>query len=394
MEIRKNMNSERCPGFVFVAPFPPFVGGAAKNTERIAQALEQRGAFVTRLATNRTKIRSEHARSLLYYGERCFRFLVLSRTLVAIGLKRRASTCYIVPDGGIGIAFSAIYVGIARLFFDQVVIHHRNYSHIRNKSKFMRLLLTFAPKKTLHVFLDPDMLQSFRSAYNLKIRATYVPNAATCDISPMESAALVRDTKVIAFLSNLTEEKGFDVVEETMVALGKSLPESVSFRIAGRPVDEVNLRRLERLKNDLGPRLDYRGEVFGDAKAKFFEDVDVFLFPTRFAQEAQPNVLYEAMAAGCSIVTTRWAGIPWLIEDSVARMVELGPSTAEQVKKAVHEILESSDPQSLRLYQVRLFERKKNEADAKYSKLLDSMMCSGSYSTVSCGEGSATRTDA
>jgi glycosyltransferase involved in cell wall biosynthesis len=48
--------------------------------------------------------------------------------------------------------------------------------------------------------------------------------------------------------------------------------------------------------------LDYRGRVLGDDKAKFYRDIDVFVFPTTYANEAQPIVVFEAKAAGKDVI--------------------------------------------------------------------------------------------
>jgi glycosyltransferase involved in cell wall biosynthesis len=51
------------------------------------------------------------------------------------------------------------------------------------------------------------------------------------------------------------------------------------------------------------PRLDYVGPIYGDAKDTFFSDLDVFIFPTGYFNEAQPIVLYEAVAAGALVIS-------------------------------------------------------------------------------------------
>jgi glycosyltransferase involved in cell wall biosynthesis len=72
-----------------------------------------------------------------------------------------------------------------------------------------------------------------------------------------------------------------------------------------------------------------RGAV-GREKEELFRQADVFVLPTRYAVEAQPIVLLEAMASGCAIVTTSIGEIPTILDDESAIFLEVG-STAEIV---------------------------------------------------------------
>lgn len=56
----------------------------------------------------------------------------------------------------------------------------------------------------------------------------------------------------------------------------------------------------------------------GAEKAALFREADVFVLPTRYAVEAQPLVLLEAMASGCAIVTTRAGEIPTILDKTCA----------------------------------------------------------------------------
>ncbi len=364
---RNSADSERL-SIIAVGPFPPFVGGAAKNTAIICSALEARGAEVLRLATNKTRERAEHSRSLGYYADRLAGFLSNAAKISSA----RAATVYLVPDGGPGVAFSAIYARAAVARFPRLVVHHRNYSHLRHRSTLMNSLMSSAPEKTLHVFLDPVMEEQFRLTYSAEIRSIYVPNAATCDVDPVlpSTDAGARATITVGFLSNLVEDKGFDVVAEAFPKLAQRLGPNSRFLLAGRPVGSVNSTRLATLQQDLGDRLEYFGEVSGSVKTEFFRSCDVFVFPTRYSQEAQPNVLYEAMAAGAAIVSTRWAGVPWVLQRTVSRIIEAGPDKGDDLVNAVDDLLRSGDLQKARARQVEAFFAKKTDADARHAQLI------------------------
>lgn len=361
---------------IAIGPFPPSVTGAAKNTEIICDAMELRGAQVLRLPTNKTRARAEHVRSLATYTDRTLGFLGNVRRINSASTARAGETVYLVPDGGRGIVFTAAYARAAAAKFPRLVVHHRSYNHVSNRSGLMARLLGTAPDRTLHVFLDPVMEERFKSVYSMELRSIYVPNAATCDVELAEpgSVAGTAPAITVGFLSNLVEDKGFDVVAEAFLNLASRLGSRVRFILGGRPVGNRNAARLAALKNTLGSRLDYRGEVFGDAKTAFFRACDIFVFPTRHSQEAQPNVLYEAMAGGSLIVSTQWAGVPWLLQGTVSRMIEAGPDRANDLVAAAEDLICSEDLSAARRRQIEAFGVKKADADARYARLLDHLL--------------------
>ena len=367
---------EEKPLVVAIGPFPPFVGGAAKNTAIICDALEKRGSQVTRLPTNMTRTRSEHKRSLGFLTDRFMGFLSNLGRLVFPRQDSQTTAVYLVPDGGLGVTFAIFYALASAARFPRLVVHHRSYNHIRKRSRLMAVLMKIAPSKTLHVFLDPVMEQRFKAVYSAEIKSTYVPNAATCDVASQESTALIatNQTITIGFLSNLVEDKGFDVVAEAFPRIRERLGPAVRFLLAGRPVRSRNAARLVTLRQRLGDHLEYAGELAGPAKVDFFRACDVFVFPTRFAQEAQPNVLYEAMAGGAAIVATRWAGIPWILDGTVHRLIDAGPTCADELVEAVVELVTSCNFGASRSGQLDAFRAKKSDADARYSALIEVLL--------------------
>jgi glycosyltransferase involved in cell wall biosynthesis len=359
------------PQVLAIGPFPPFVGGAAKNTAIICDAFEDRGADVRRLPTNSTRVRAEHTRSLSIYADRVVGFISNLRRIASTKKSMPRATVYLVPDGGLGIAFSMVYARAGTSAFPRLIVHHRNYSHIRNRSALMALLTRTHPERTLHVFLDPVMEAEFKSKYAADVQSLYVPNAATCDVKPAARAAGPQSGFTVGYLSNLTDDKGFDVVAEAFLQLAHNFGPQCHFLIAGRPIGDINAARLSNLRQILGERLDYRGEVSGQGKTDFFRACDVFVFPTRFSQEAQPNVLYEALAGGAAIVSTRWAGVPWVLQETVSRLIEAGPGRGADLAAAVTELVHSGELQTAPARQIAAFLAKRSEANARYTQLLD-----------------------
>ena len=44
--------------------------------------------------------------------------------------------------------------------------------------------------------------------------------------------------------------------------------------------------------------IEYVGPVFGNTKSQFLSSIDLLVFPTRYLNEAQPLIIYEAQAMG------------------------------------------------------------------------------------------------
>lgn len=58
---------------------------------------------------------------------------------------------------------------------------------------------------------------------------------------------------------------------------------------------------LKALQDDFGDAVTIVGKVQSEDKNRFYQQIDLFLFPTRYAVEAQPNVVFEALASGCPV---------------------------------------------------------------------------------------------
>jgi glycosyltransferase involved in cell wall biosynthesis len=66
---------------------------------------------------------------------------------------------------------------------------------------------------------------------------------------------------------------------------------------------------------NLHDRVRFLGTLIGDVKFVPYRRADVFCFPTYFECESFGLVLLEAMACGLPVVSTRWRGIPSVVED-------------------------------------------------------------------------------
>ena len=76
----------------------------------------------------------------------------------------------------------------------------------------------------------------------------------------------------------------------------------INFVLAGPIDDPDDLIKVNEYSNDL-PNIEYLGPLYGRDKNNFYKKLDAFIFPTEYKNEAQPIVLYEAMAASVPIIS-------------------------------------------------------------------------------------------
>ncbi len=134
--------------------------------------------------------------------------------------------------------------------------------------------------------------------------------------SPPKSEATANNPMKILYVGILRESKGVLVLIE---ACGKLLSQGVPFHLElmGQWHSEefaVTLRRrIQELK--LENSITFLGMLTGDVKFAAYRRADVFCYPSFFNCESFGLVLAEAMACGLPTVSTRWRGIPSVVED-------------------------------------------------------------------------------
>lgn len=65
----------------------------------------------------------------------------------------------------------------------------------------------------------------------------------------------------------------------------------------------------------------YHGSKYGNEKESFFQNADIFIFPTFYHNECFPLVLLEAMQHGLPCIASNEGGIPDIVEDGVTGFV-------------------------------------------------------------------------
>ncbi len=173
------------------------------------------------------------------------------------------------------------------------------------------------------------------------------PSPAGCGATADGEAATPMEVRVL-FLALCSRDKGvLDAVEAVRLAneLGARLARPLKFRllVAGTfPTPDVETEFKSRLTDPaLAACVSHTGFLGPEAKAAALRDSDVFLFPSYFANEGQPLNLIEAMAFGLPLVSTRWRGIPEMLPENYAGLVE--PRDPAAAARALITVVQTED---------------------------------------------------
>ena len=302
---------------VAIGPLPPPTHGFSENTKIITDRLRGR----CRLRVVDTSPGSPR-RSPVYYARRVWREIRGGLALLR-GITAGARLTYLPAAGAGGLLFTVLQAGIARLAGYGIAIHHHSFAYIEERSALMGLLVRFAGPKALHIFLCAVMQRRFEAQYGprngmIVSNAFYIRDNLGRERTP-PVAGLLR----LGHMSNLSAEKGLDDFLGLLRALKAA---GIRFRgvLAGPAATDAAAAAIAAAAAELGADLDYRGPVYGEAKTRFFADIDVFVFPTRYKFEAQPNVVFEALSFGAPVIAFARGCVAGDLPESCGSAVPVG----------------------------------------------------------------------
>ncbi|MBL8307000.1 MAG: glycosyltransferase family 4 protein [Rubrivivax sp.] len=242
------------------------------------------------------------------------------RFVVALLGSPRGSGVYLGLSGGRGQLEDALYLAAARLLGRPVCVHHHSFAYLRAPAWHSRLALGLA-RHARHVALCPCMAEQLAAAYGIaRARVAVLSNAAFLpEPAPRAPAAASAAGLHLGFLSNITTDKGIwaffelgDALRERGVALRASVAGPVAADIAGRFAETLAAR----------PWCRHLGPVYGEAKQAFFADIDLLVFPTFYANEAEPVTVLEALSAGVPVLANARGCLAEMVPPAAGAVLE------------------------------------------------------------------------
>ncbi len=283
---------------LIVAALPPPVTGAAEINRAVADLAASRLPCILinhaprRLGTG-WRVRAARSGPLIW---------ALARVCWLLAT-RQADTVYLSAAGSAAMVYDALLLGLARSLGARLIIHHHATHYLRERTRLSGLPFAAAGQKALHVVLCPDMGTLLSTTYPAAGRVLAVSNAAVF-APPTRSQARTPPSGRplrIGSLANISVAKG----SMTMLCLRERL------RAAGVPCEvwlaggwlEPELKPVMDAAMAADPGLRVIGPVYGADKAAYLEAVDLLVLPSH--SEAEPLVVFEALAAGLPMIAWR-----------------------------------------------------------------------------------------
>jgi glycosyltransferase involved in cell wall biosynthesis len=273
-----------------VGPFPPPVHGAAEVTRWVAEKLEPI-AKIEKLPISPV----DGYKGIRYHLSRVSGVISAACALVA-----GRGPVYLSAAGGFGLGYNVLLAATARLLARRIFIHHHSFAYIDRPDPLAWLMVRAAGSMAVHICLCNRMAGLLIERYG-PAHTIVVSNAAFYPPDHNLLPTLVNRPLRIGHLGNLSIEKGLDVV----IALAESLvKKGVPFQLmlAGPASNEPASALLRDARRTLGTYLTEFGPLYGAEKKQYFESLDLFVFPTRYINEAEPLVVFEAMSHGLPVI--------------------------------------------------------------------------------------------
>jgi len=304
-------DSDRTTRIFLVGPFPPPIHGMALINAMMRDRIINLGASCIILDTSpRTLNRNLSARLIripivLFCLIRFFLF----------GLRAKTPVMYMSVSGSYGQLYDMLFTFIARLLRFQIYLHHHSSAYLNRKNRIFQLLTIVAGKKAFHITLCNQMAKRLIDFYIRAERIIVLSNAVLISNDILNVQIPRHSLKRIGFLGNISDAKGIFEFLNVIRYLYKNQPKlNIQGLIAG-PFENAKIKRqvLSDLK-DL-PNVSYVGPKYESEKVDFFNSIDVLLFPTKYANEAEPLTIHEAMATGLPVIAWRRGCIKEIISN-------------------------------------------------------------------------------
>jgi len=286
---------------LMVGGFPPPVHGMSAITDVIYRRLLREGVRVRKMDVSPISLSSSFFIKMARiwpFMKAWLGILSIARTDGELGYAK----VYVALSGGWGMLFDLITITICRLKGVGCVLHHHSFSYFYKKSVLADVLFRVGGKGRLsHVVLCEEMSDAMKMLYPGSGDVIVLSNASLIHLEDMEASSRSK-ISTVGYLSNITSEKGGDIFINLAYASKKhGLP--LRFIMAGPCTDEGLRSKINGAV--AAGFLEWCGPVYGEKKADFWRQADVFVFPTKYRNEAEPLVLWEAFSWGTPVISFR-----------------------------------------------------------------------------------------
>ena len=330
------------PTILFILHLPPPVHGAAMVGKYIHDSKPVNESFDCHYINLTT------ARDLADIGKVGLRklkqFYNLLKQIRREVKRLRPRLVYVTPNACGGAFYKDfIVVQMLKSMGCRVVVHYHNKGVSTRQNRRLDDFLYRRFFKDVKVMLLAEALYKDVKKYVYRDDVYTCPNGIPETLT--EESAAGRSNKIphLLFLSNLLESKGVLVLLDACKIL-KDKGYSFVCDFVGGETDEIDAARFTREveRRGLNSIVVYHGRKYGEEKHEFFENSDIFVFPTYYPNECFPLVLLEAMSHGIACVSTNEGGIPDVVKDNENGLI-CKKSDAESLAGCIERLLDSKD---------------------------------------------------
>ena len=258
--------------------------------------------------------------------------------------RSKAQVLYYTPGSAALVPFvrDVIFLGACRWMFRHTILHYHSggLNDFLDKSWWRKILGkwiygrgAWALTLSKHVAV-PGI--EFGASQVLE-----VPNGLNVDFP--QQARKPSDGLRILFLGNLYEDKGIFDLLEACQKITSATGAKIRLQFVGKWPDaetEQTFRQKVSYHSNDALLIPEPCALYGNEKWMAYANSDLFVFPSYYRSENFPLVLLEAMASGLPVISTKWRGIPSIVEENVNGFLH-EPKDVEQLKKCIQQFIDS-----------------------------------------------------
>ena len=261
-------------------------------------------------------------------------------------LTTKAEVLYYLPASPNFVPFfrDIVVLSLTRWLFTQTVFH---FQAVGIGQMYERLPFYLRPLYRMAYF-KPNLAICLTKATSADAKHMHprqmviIPNAAVDQNCGNNARTLGRPSQSIPqilFVGMFCKEKG---VLDLVSACRKLDSLNISYRVAfaGAPQSQEFAMEAERRAQSLQGEVSFLGEVTGEAKWRLYRQADIFCFPTHYSAEGFPVVLLEAMMFELPVVSTKWRGIPEIVDEGETGLL-VAPGDIEDLAAGLKKLLEN-----------------------------------------------------